>query len=99
MKALPLSYLIVPEEDDDCCYYYDCSEHDLFNSRALPFVIGTEEFINSGDAGLGDEEEDVGGYESEKSDYGEYDPEGEVNYNEVRKRDEVFQDDRTTAHA
>ena len=35
---------------------------------------------------MGDEEEDVGGYESEKSDYGEFDPEGEVNYNEVREK-------------
>jgi hypothetical protein len=58
MKSLDLAYVEEAEEAEDCCYYYECSEGDTFNSRPLPFVIGSDEFINSGDAGLGGEEEE-----------------------------------------
>ena len=47
IKALSLTLLSESEVDpqDDCCYFYDAVESDLFNSRALPYIIGSEEFI------------------------------------------------------
>jgi len=48
MKALEMAFLEPVEGGDngdsgDCCYFYDAVEADLFNSRALPFVVGSEE--------------------------------------------------------
>ena len=64
------------EDDEDSFYYYESSPADVFNQRPLPFIIGSVEFLDSVDGGIGgdivmDEEEkgqyDV--YEDDDSDY------------------------------
>ena len=61
MRALNLAYIEQEDNPEDCCYYYECSDGDVFNSRPLPYVVGSEEFNNSRTAGLGDEDEASGG--------------------------------------
>ena len=43
-------------EEEDSCYYYESSVNDQFNQRPLPYIIGTPEFFESDDVGLGPEE-------------------------------------------
>jgi WASH complex subunit FAM21 len=43
--------------DDSACYY-DSAPADQFNQRPLPFVVGSREFLESTDAGLGDDFEE-----------------------------------------
>jgi len=43
--------------EDDSCYYYESNPADVYNHRPLPFVVGSREFLESTDAGLGGEDE------------------------------------------
>mmetsp|Transcript_25331 Transcript_25331/g.54831 ORF Transcript_25331/g.54831 Transcript_25331/m.54831 type:complete len:314 (+) Transcript_25331:59-1000(+) len=40
--------------DDSACYY-ESAPADTFNQRPLPFIVGSKEFMESTDAGLGDD--------------------------------------------
>ena len=42
---------------EDPCHYYDSVPGDEFNQRKLPYLIGSREFMESTDAGLGEEDE------------------------------------------
>ena len=42
-------------DDDDSFYYYESSPGDVLNQRPLPFVVGTAEFLESVDGGIGDD--------------------------------------------
>ena len=42
-------------EEEDSCYYYESNVNDQFNQRPLPYIIGTPEFFESDDVGLGPE--------------------------------------------
>ena len=59
-------YFGLDQGDDSACYY-ESAPADTFNQRPLPFVVGSREFMESRDAGLGeeygvdDEEEEEGG--------------------------------------
>lgn len=65
MKALSLFYdpAAVGETDhyfgldpvDDSACYYESAPADTFNQRPLPFIVGSKEFMESTDAGLGDD--------------------------------------------
>lgn len=47
------------DNDDDSFYYYESSPGDIFNQRPLPFVVGSVEFLESVDGGIGvDEHQD-----------------------------------------
>ncbi len=43
------------DDDEDSFYYYESSPQDLFNQRPLPFVVGSVEFLNSVDGGIGED--------------------------------------------
>jgi len=59
-------YFGVEHEEDDACYY-ESSPGDVFNQRLLPFVIGSRDFMESTDAGLGpDDIESIDGDEDEE---------------------------------
>eukprot|EP00563_Minutocellus_polymorphus_P005092 CAMPEP_0181032770 /NCGR_PEP_ID=MMETSP1070-20121207/6909_1 /TAXON_ID=265543 /ORGANISM="Minutocellus polymorphus, Strain NH13" /LENGTH=294 /DNA_ID=CAMNT_0023110169 /DNA_START=74 /DNA_END=955 /DNA_ORIENTATION=- len=59
-------YFGLDQGDDSACYY-DSAPADNFNQRPLPYVVGSREFMESTDAGLGEEygadevEDDVDG--------------------------------------
>ena len=59
-------YFGLDQGDDSACYY-ESAPADTFNQRPLPFVVGSREFMESRDAGLGeeygvdDDEEEGGG--------------------------------------
>ncbi len=44
------------DDDDDSFYYYESSPGDIFNQRPLPFIIGSMEFLESVDGGIGGED-------------------------------------------
>eukprot|EP00550_Attheya_septentrionalis_P007174 CAMPEP_0198286584 /NCGR_PEP_ID=MMETSP1449-20131203/5644_1 /TAXON_ID=420275 /ORGANISM="Attheya septentrionalis, Strain CCMP2084" /LENGTH=211 /DNA_ID=CAMNT_0043984369 /DNA_START=81 /DNA_END=716 /DNA_ORIENTATION=+ len=60
MRALPLFFDTQEELDDepDSACYYDSTEDDIFNCRPLPFIVGSIDFMESTDAGIGDDEEE-----------------------------------------
>eukprot|EP00804_Cyclotella_cryptica_P022606 CCRYP_009477-RA/>CCRYP_009477-RA protein AED:0.45 eAED:0.45 QI:0/-1/0/1/-1/1/1/0/131 len=37
----------------DSCYYYPSAKDDAFNQRPLPFIVGSQEFMESSSDGLG----------------------------------------------
>lgn len=47
-------YFGLDQGDDSACYY-ESAPADAFNQRPLPFVVGSREFMESKDAGLGEE--------------------------------------------
>jgi len=47
-------YFGLDQGDDSACYY-ESAPADAFNQRPLPFVVGSREFMESRDAGLGEE--------------------------------------------
>ena len=47
-------YFGLDQGDDSACYY-ESAQADAFNQRPLPFVVGSREFMESRDAGLGEE--------------------------------------------
>ena len=47
-------YFGLDQGDDSACYY-ESAPADTFNQRPLPFVVGSREFMESRDAGLGEE--------------------------------------------
>jgi hypothetical protein len=47
-------YFGLDQGDDSACYY-EFAMADAFNQRPLPFVVGSKEFMESKDAGLGDD--------------------------------------------
>jgi WASH complex subunit FAM21 len=52
------------DQGDDSAWYYESAPADTFNQRPLPYVVGSREFMESTDAGLGEEcgaEEDEDG--------------------------------------
>ena len=54
------------DQGDDSAWYYESAPADTFNQRPLPYVVGSREFMESTDAGLGEEygaeeDEDDGG--------------------------------------
>jgi len=61
------------DDDDDSFYCYESSPGDMFNQRPLPFVIGSTEFLESVDGGIGGDivQEDNDDEYAEGS-YGEY---------------------------
>mmetsp|Transcript_17340 Transcript_17340/g.21201 ORF Transcript_17340/g.21201 Transcript_17340/m.21201 type:complete len:239 (-) Transcript_17340:227-943(-) len=44
------------EEDDDSFYDYESAANDIFNQRPLPFIIGSVDFLESIDGGIGGDE-------------------------------------------
>jgi WASH complex subunit FAM21 len=60
MRALPLFFDTQEELDDepDSACYYDSTEDDIFNCRPLPFIVGSIDFMESADAGIGDDDEE-----------------------------------------
>lgn len=47
-------------DGDDSCHFYESHPGDVYNQRPLPFVAGSREFMESADAGLGEEEDGSG---------------------------------------
>ena len=47
-------YLADASHGDDCCFY-PSAEHDIFNNRPLPYIVGSPEFYQSSSAGLADD--------------------------------------------
>ena len=43
------------DQGDDSAWYYESAPADTFNQRPLPYVVGSREFMESTDAGLGEE--------------------------------------------
>ena len=51
-------YFVLEEEEEDSSEEKrGCAEADLFNSRPLPFIIGSKDFMESQDGGIGSEHE------------------------------------------
>ena len=43
------------DQGDDSAWFYESAPADTFNQRPLPYVVGSREFMESTDAGLGEE--------------------------------------------
>jgi len=50
-------YFVLEEDDAESPQYYDSAEADVFNQRPLPFIIGSKDFMESQDGGIGSEQD------------------------------------------
>jgi hypothetical protein len=48
---------VLEEDDAESPQYYDSAEADVFNQRPLPFIIGSKDFMESQDGGIGSEQD------------------------------------------
>ena len=65
------------EDDEDSFYYYESSPGDVFNQRPLPFIIGSVEFLDSVDGGIGG---DIVVEEEEKREYDVFEEDDDSDY-------------------